>query len=479
MNETKKDEVIDKVELKKRLGKELLARRDARKNLESFYKYTFDDFVPGEHITQICDALDRVEKGECKRLIISLPPRHSKSETSSVRFPAWFLGKHPTKRIVLASYSESLAAEQSRKCKAVFTSDKYELLFPATAPHQLNKTYKTADKEWQTFQRGDFYSVGVGGGLTGRGFDIGIIDDFVKDRQEANSDLCKERVKSWYQSTFYTRAEPDAAIIIIATRWAVDDLIGFLIEEEKSGGEQWEKISMPAVDEDNNPLWPARFDYKKLMKIKKSVGNFEWSALYQGRPTLRHGNRFIMTNVNVHKSAHPFPHAIYMRAWDLASSAKERDSDDPDYTVGVLATIIKNANGLDELWIKDIVYGRWEAPKRDAIIQRTAVLDGPRVRVYVEAFGAYKDAYTTLKRILSGKNIVSKSLLPGDKSIKAAGLEPIFEAGNVHIIDKPWTDIFIKQFTEFPYSKHDDVVDACSIIFGEHKKAKSGLMIIP
>jgi len=464
---------------KNKAAKELMKRRKARENLLDFYEYTFPNFIYGQHIVKLCDALERVERGECKRLIVSMPPRHSKSETCSVRFPAWFLGRNSKKRIVLASYSESIAADQSRKSKALFYSNEYKKLFPDIVPLFNSKEFKTSDKEWETLDHGNFYSVGIGGGLTGKGMDIGIIDDYVKDRQSANSETTRKHILEWYNSVFYTRQEPDAAIIIIATRWGVDDLIGSLLKDEKDEeGDEWEKIIMPAINEEGNALWDDRFSVNKLMHIKKSIGLFEWSALYQGQPTLKTGNRFNMTGIKIHENLDEFPNAVYMRAWDLASSAKERDKDDPDSTAGVLATIIKNSSGLEELWIKHIRVGTWEAPRRDAAILKTADKDGGGVSVYVEAFGAYKDAFTTLKRILIGRNIVRKSHLPGDKSTKAAGLEPIFEAGNVHIMRGPWIDAFLKQFLEFPYSRHDDIVDACSIIYGEHNKEKGGLMII-
>lgn len=458
-------------------AKELLKRRNARSSLLDYYRYTFKQFQEGEHIKKIVDALESVERGECKRLMISMPPRHSKSETAAIRFPVYLLGKHPDKEIVLASYSDTEAAKQSRKARELFYSIENKRLFPDSVPKNVSR-YKTADKEWSTTGKGGFYSTGIGGGLTGRGFDIGIIDDYLKDRQEAGSDTTKSRILDWYRSTFYTRQSPTAAIIIIATRWASDDLIGTLEEEEeKNGGEQWTKIFLPAISEEGNALWPDRFDIDWLLKTKQSIGSYEWSALYQCEPTVREGNRFNTDNIKWHDNLEYFPQGKYSRYWDLASTKKERDKDSPDYTVGVLGAVVKNNFGIRELWIKDIVFGQWDAPQRDERIRQATTKDGVYTSIYVEAFGAYKDAYIILKQALKGRYIVRKSQLPGDKSAKATPLEPIFEAGNVHILKGPWRDELEKQFKEFPFGRHDDIVDACAILVGESIKPQTSLMV--
>jgi hypothetical protein len=456
------------------IAQELLNRRQARTNLLSFYQYCFSKFIPGKHIEKMCSALEQIESGKIKRLIISCPPQHSKSTTASIFFPSWYMGRNPDKKVVLASYSQTMAEMQSRKAKDLFYSSEYQKLFPKVVPALNSKYYKNSDHEYETRQRGSLYAVGIGGSLTGRGYDLGIIDDYVASRLEANSDTCRRNNLEWYQSTFLTRQSPTATIVIIATRWQVDDLIGTILKEEK---DLWEVIALPAVNDLNEALWPERFDLIKLEEIRKSIGSFEWSALYQGNPIIRGGNRFKVDNIIFHDSLKDFPQAIYMRAWDLASSAKERSSDDPDYTVGTLGTIIKNKVAQNEMWIKDIQFLRKEAPERDALVLNTAIKDGPSVAQYVEGFGAYKDAYTTLRRVLMGRNIVRKSILPGDKSVKAAPLEPIIEAGNLHVLNGVWTELFKKQMAEFPNGVHDDICDSLSIIAGEYHKSKSSILI--
>ena len=405
-----------------------------------------------------------------------MPPRHGKSELCSVRFPSWFLGKNPDKSVVLASYSQSIASDQSRKAKDCFYSSEYKSIFPNLTPSLNSKKFKTSDLEWETTQRGKYFSVGIGGALTGRGFDIGIIDDYYKDRVEADSEASRKRLLDWYRSTFYTRQMKNASIIIIATRWAIDDLIGTLIKEmEEEDGETWEIVTLPAIS-DNKALWPIQYPIEELERKKKAMGSFEWSALYQGEPTIRGGNRFNVDNVQKH-DIREFPDIEYIRAWDLASTAKERNKDDPDFTVGVLGGVTQK-DGLKHLWIKNIVVGQWEAPKRDRIIKMVTNNDTATVPVYIEAFAAYKDAYTTLKELLLGQRIIRKSRMSGDKSAKVAPMEPLFEIGNIHIVkDAPWVEMFLKHFREFPYGRHDDICDACSIVYNESLKARTSIFI--
>jgi predicted phage terminase large subunit-like protein len=264
-------------------------------------------------------------------------------------------------------------------------------------------------------------------------------------------------------------------MIIIATRWATDDLVGDLLRDELNGGEKWEKLILPAINEQGEALWPERFNIDTLNIIKQTEGSFRWSALFQQEPTIKGGNRIKADNIQACELK-DFPNTMYIRAWDLASSTKQRSNEDPDYTVGVLAGLTQ-INKINHLWIKDVTIIREEAPKRNKIIIDTANKDGVVVPVYVEAFGAYKDAFTELKQLLWGRCNVNASRPPGDKSVKASPLEPVFEAGNVHIIKNSNFDLFIKQLKEFPNSKHDDCVDSLGLAYYELSKPKSGILI--
>ena len=437
----------------------------------------------GWHHSRLADALEKVERGEIKRLMVSMPPRHGKSEFSSVLFPCWALGRNPHLRIVQSGYSADIALTHSRHARDVFVSPEFQALFPAVhhrpgreSQRQID-VYRQAASEWGTAIGGSYYAVGVGGGLTGREFDIGLIDDPVKDREEANSERIRAKVLDWYRSTFYTRQSPEARIIVIMTRWHTEDLAGYLREAAKQGdGEQWTVIEFPAVrDGEYDALWPERFPAATLEAIKKAVGSHEWASLYQQQPVPQGGNRFktkIGVHVHLHDSLESFPKGRYTRGWDLASSKKERDKDKPDFTWGVRGLVqterIKagaSIINLRHVWINDAVYCCEEAPERNKLIVNTVLRDGPTVSQHIEAFGGYKDAYTTLKAVLMGVAIVNKSRLPGDKSAKLAPLEPVFEAGHIHMLKADWNGRLIQEFSHFPSGAHDDGCDATAVMF--------------
>lgn len=311
------------------LRAELMRRELARRHLIDFCRYTkpvrtdesgtiFDHgYRSSWHHEVIADALDRVVAGTCKRLMIFVPPRHGKSELASVRFPPFLLGRVPTSRIIAASYGADLAHEMSRQAQRIMDSEEYAKIFPRTALNLKNiRTVSGAPlrnvDEWEVVDPiramrwgGRYKCAGVGGALTGRGFDVGIIDDPVKDRMEADSAVYRERVWNWYTGVFYTRRSgPNARIIIIQTRWHDDDLSGRLLRADAAHeGDDWEVLELPAVAKsgkraagDNRKegaaLWPELFDEKALLKTAKQIGSRDWQALYQQNPMLDGGNVF-------------------------------------------------------------------------------------------------------------------------------------------------------------------------------------------
>jgi len=449
---------------------ELENRLKVQNSLMDFYKAVYPKFIPGKHIDKIVDALEKVEQGKIKRLIISLPPRHSKSNTASIIFPCWYLGRNPSKRIVLTSYSQGISDEQCKKAKELFLHEDYSKYFDVKIGN------KNTDNNWETSKGGSYYSVGIQGSLTGRGFDLGICDDHCKDRLDASSETYRRRTIDWYKSTFYTRQSKDAAIIIIATRWGQDDLTGYLLQQEAQGGEKWEKVVLPAINEDGEALWPEVFNKDKLEVIKKTIGDFEWNALYQQEPVSRSGNLFKVNNMKIYNNDVEFPKVRYIRVWDIASSKKQRDSDNPDYTCSVLCAVTK-VNGMNNLWLKDYIGFREEAPKRNQIIKNIAVRDGPSVNVFMEAFGGYKDAYSEMKEVLRGISNVYPSRMAGDKVVKAAPMEVVFDSGNVHAIKNSYWDLLYKQLIEFPNGSHDDFPDSLAAAYYELTKSKSGILI--
>lgn len=244
-------------------------------------------FEVEEFHKKLFDALERVERGELKRLMVFLPPRSGKSEIISKRFPAWVLGKNPKKQLVVASYGADLANEFGRKTKHITLQDEFRNVF---------SDFSLADDKreggnWETKDGGGYYSVGVGGALTGRGFDIGIIDDPVKNREDAESQTIRDKVWEWYTSTFYTRQQgSQAAIILLMTRWNTDDLAGRILEQDQG---RWEVITFPAIDESGKALCERPgYGITFYEEQKNAIGIRDFSALYQQDPIKSTGQTF-------------------------------------------------------------------------------------------------------------------------------------------------------------------------------------------
>lgn len=269
-------------------ARELLARRAGRADLLNFARYTMPTYDEAPHHRLIADRLEAVERGEIDRLAIFMPPRHGKSELASRRFPAWFLGRNPEAEILAASYNSELAMDFGRDVRGILRETEYQKLFPGV---ELRQDSQAADR-LKTQQGGGYKAAGVGTAMTGRGADLLLIDDPVKDREEADSETRRARVWDWYRSTAYTRLSPGGRIVVIQTRWHEDDLSGRILEQMGRGGDQWEVLSLPALSADGVALWPQRYPAERLQAIKNTLGSREWSALYMQRPQPDEGTFF-------------------------------------------------------------------------------------------------------------------------------------------------------------------------------------------
>jgi phage terminase large subunit-like protein len=457
-------------------------RRQARKSLLEFIRFVWWKPAPlliGRHTRAICEAItaavDRFLAGESSCLDIACPFRHGKSDIVSRALPAFFLGRcaelHPD--IIMSGYGADLVEGFSKDAKNIIRSEAYRKLFPAVAIAAGSDTAGSWRVEGST---GVVTAAGLGGAITGKGGHLIIVDDYCKSRAEAVSEAYRKKTWEAFQNDLMTRRAPVSIVIVLATPWHVDGIQNRIRKAEKEDSDfpRFQRIKFPARNGDGSFLFPERFSDAWYREQYATLGKLA-AGLLDCEPTLEGGNRFDVTRIKYHDRAEEFPQARYVRAWDLASSSDERDKDDPDYTVGPLLTVTKE-NGVPHLWVKDLPYLRAEAPRRDALIQSTARADGPSIPQHVEAFGGYKDAYTTLKAILLGISVVRPSRLPGDKSAKLAPLEPLFDAGNVHLLRAPWNAIFVKHFAEFPDGTHDDVCDGVAIGYHELTVTRSGFL---
>lgn len=408
--------------------------------------------------------LERVASGELKRVMIQLPPRHSKSELVSRLFSAYYLLMNPGHFVGINSYSAELAYTLSNAARQNYVAGGGAL-----------SDDTTAKKHWETTAGGGLWAAGVGGSITGKGFHLGIIDDPIKNAEEAASEIIREKHKEWYRSTFYTRAEPDASIIIIQTRWHEDDLTGWLLSEETEGEqpENWHIVCLPAIAEsvehipdactlepdgraEGEALCPERYDIDALNRIK-SKGAYNFDALYQQRPTAREGSFFHVNQLQIVDAAPTDGRRA--RGWDKAATVAGGD-----FTVGVKMN--KAPDGF--FYIEDVVRGQWDTAARDRTIRQTAELDGKVCKQVgeQEPGSGGKESAENFIRLLSGFSVsVERSTTA--KELRADPLSSQVNAGNVRIVRGEWNRKFIEELRTFPHGKHDDQVDAVALAFNK------------
>lgn len=445
----------------------------ARRNLEDFIRFTYPNYDFGWFNEELAATLTQfvqdVVDGKQPRLMISAPPRSGKSEQVSRRLPAWALGKHPDLQFIGASYSADLANRMSRDVQRIIEGDNYDQVFPDVKLPQKGDTNNTRTQDLFEIvsHKGAYRAAGVGGGITGMGADIGVIDDPVKDAKEANSKTYRDSVWEWYTTTFYTRLSPKSGILLCMTRWHEDDLAGRLLKAaEDSDGDQWQVIDYPAIAEkdekhrkEGEALHPERFPLSRLVKIMRAIGSRAWNALYQGRPTSKTGgvfltDRFITVDV--------IPAGVIIkrvRAWDFAAT-----KDGGDYTAGVLM-----GEGNDgRYYILDVVRGQYSSLEVESVLKATASRDGYDVEIHLpQDPGAAGKAQAQRQVSLLSGYIAKSERMTGDKVTRAAAFAAQVEAGNVVLLRGSWNDEFINELGDFPLGKHDDQVDAAADAFND------------
>lgn len=471
---TKSDEL-------RRLARRELARRASMQNLGAFTLFTCKGYEMGWFHRTVCEELDRffdeVEAKKSPRLILCAPPRHGKSELVSRRFPAYALGRDPNLQIIATSYSSDLSTAMNRDVQRIIDDEAYREVFPETTlsganakPSGKGAYLRTSDKFEVVGHSGAYRSAGVGGGITGMGADIAIIDDPFKDRQEANSPTIRARVWDWYTSTLYTRLSTGGGVIVMCTRWHEDDLIGRLLNAEAEGGnEGWRVVNFPAVAEYDEPyrkegeaLHPERYPIKRLEQIRQTVGARDWASLYQQHPIPDGGNLFSEE---------------WLRFWTPDTLPSRFDS-----MVSSWDMTFKNTNHSD--FVVGQVWGRKGS--------NFYLLDQVRARMdfvqTAEAFGKLSAKWQNVTRRLvedkaNGTAIISalrdrvSGIVPvtptESKEARAYAVSSLFEAGNVFLPSPevaPWVkNEYIPELLSFPSGKHDDQVDATTQALNDMK----------
>lgn len=417
------------------------------------------------HCEVLADRLEDVAAGRIKRLMVFLPPRHSKSEMVSRLFSAYYLSRNPDQYVGLASYGVELARTLARAARSNYREAGGSI-----------SSESAAVTHWETTQGGGMWAAGVGGAITGKGMGLGLLDDPTKDAADARSEVIRNGQREWWSSTFRTRLEPNGAIVVIQTRWALDDLSGWLLERE-SGEEPegWHIVSLPALAEAKVRAFPSsctveadwrepgealcteRYPVRELEKLRGQTSSHVWNALYQQHPVPREGNRFKWDWFRIVDAA-PAKVLVRVRAWDLAGT----DSDSADFTSGTLLSIDDRGATV----IEDVVHGQWSPAQRDERIRATADADKARhgnVHIAIERESGIDGGprMQALVRKLAGHQVAVEPAR-GSKEERAEPLASQAEAGNVSLVKGDWNPSFLMQITDFPYGKNDDDVDSAS-----------------
>lgn len=473
MNAVYSAETVARAELELRRRRSSAAAdnvyESARNTLIGFTRFTYPVYQPDPIHNLIAAELEAVQRGETKRLIINAPPQMGKSEITSVRFPAWWLGKRPGDSIIISSYGANLAEDKSKQVRQIIESDEYRQLFPGI---DLRADTRASDM-WRLAlpHRGGIKAVGVGSGVTGFGAELGIIDDPVKDWYDGQSATNLEKILRWFKGTFLPRLREDAAIIVIMTRWNINDLTGSLL---KQGG--WKLLRIPAIAESDaeraknnkflglpeglsDPLRrksgesaaPSRFKAETLLKTQIEVGEIVWAGEYSQVPRAAEGGLFKRERFNVIDQE---PANIIKRAryWDLALSEKET----ADYTVGCLVGLTSDRR----IVVLDVKRYRIEWDEAEAKLTKEIPFDGTHTEHGIEGAFYHVRAVSKLLRRPELHGYAIRAITPDkDKYTRALPFAARVGAGVVDVLRRGWTDAFIEELCAFPNGANDDQVD--------------------
>lgn len=424
----------------------------------------------GPHTRAICERLDRAVEdyhaGRSTYLEIVVPFRHGKSDLSSRYFPAYFLGQDPDAEVMLTGYAADLVQGFSRDVRNIINAENYGFAFPGV---KLDPSTNNAGERRILGRTGRLYAIGRGGAATGRGAALLVVDDMCKSREEAESETVRNSAWHGFTNDFLTRLAPVHIVLVVNTRWHVDDLCGRIHDRMDPDSERYEanfprfeRMLFGARRPDGSFLHEARFGRQWYLSQYASLGAYGAAALLDGDPVVRGGAFFKVDNI---QWVDEFPAGLaWVRCWDLASTEAEVATDDPDYTVGARVAVGTDSAGVETIYADDWVLMRCEAGKRNAAIQAVARRDkASGVPQYIEAVAGYKDSYTTIRDALAGVAVVHRVTLNGDKVVRAGRIEPHFESGRVAMRRaQPWQTDVLRQLTEFPGGRHDDVVDVLS-----------------
>ena len=425
----------------------------AQKDFLSFVKEVWPAFIEGSHHKVMSDAFNRIAEGSLKRLIVNMPPRHTKSEFASHLFPAWYLGRFPDRKVIQTAHTAELAVGFGRKVRNLVGSEVYQAIFNDVA---LSTDSKAAGR-WSTNKNGDYFAIGVGGAVTGKGADILIVDDPHSEQEAAlNDPSVYDKTYEWYTSGPRQRLQPGGAICLVMTRWSKKDLTGSIVKAsiERGGADEWEIIEFPAILPSGNPLWPGFWPLDQLEALKAELPVGKWSAQYQQDPTSEESAIIKREWWKEWNKKSPPTCDFVIQSWDTAFLAKET----ADYSACTTWGVFTDENDVANIILLDALQERLEFPDLKTRAYEMYKEYDPDAFI-VEAKAAGTPLIFELRRmgIPVGEYVPSRGK---DKIARVNAVSDLFSSGHVWAPKKRWAELVIEEFAAFPTGDHDDLVDS-------------------
>ena len=437
--------------------KDALDREKCQTSFMSYVKKMWPGFIHGRHHALMAKKFEDIAEGRLKRLIICLPPRHSKSEMGSYLFPSWFLGKYPGKKVMQASNTGELAVGFGRKVRNLVMSEEYQGVFPGVNLRQDSK----AAGRWATNKNGEYFAIGVGGTMTGRGADLCIIDDPHTEGEAALAAYdasIYDKTYEWYTSGPRQRLQPNGAIVIIATRWGQKDLIGRVLKDAAERGKEneWEVIELPAIMPSGKSLWPEFWTLSELEALKEELPPAKWNAQYQQNPTGEEGAIVKREWWKVWENDNPPNCQFLIQSWDTAFTKNERSDYSACTTWGVF-NLNEDENDVNVILL-DAFQKRMEFPElKQKAFEHYKEWEPDAFVVEAKAAGA------PLIFELRAMGIVVSEYTPSrgnDKFVRINSVADLFRSGKVWAPDTRWAREVVENMAAFPNGDHDDLTDS-------------------
>jgi predicted phage terminase large subunit-like protein len=434
-----------------------LKREKAQVDFNKFVKEMWPGFIDGRHHKVMANKFQEIAEGKIKRLIINMPPRHTKSEFASFLLPAWFLGKYPNKKIIQTSNTAELAVGFGRKVRNLVDSEQYAKIFPNV---NLRSDSKAAGR-WATNAGGEYFAIGVGGTVTGKGADLLIIDDPHSEQEAALAATSPEifdKVYEWYTSGPRQRLQPGGSIVVVMTRWSKKDLTGRIIQSsiDKEGNDDWEVIDFPAILPSGNPLWPEFWSLEELLSLQSELPAGKWNAQYQQSPTSEEGAIVKRDWWKIWEPDRPPVCEFIIQSWDTAFTKSERSDysacttwgvfykdENPNDPNVILLDAFKKRMEFPEL--KEKAFNHYKEWEPDAFIVEAKASGAPLI-FELRAMGIPVSEFTPSRG--------------NDKMVRINSVSDLFASGKVWAPGTRWADELIEEMAAFPNSDHDDLVDS-------------------